>query len=168
MVDLEDSASVNVLLKKLWCHGQFIAPIQGLAYAAWAIGDTEVSPSFKVVLWLAAIKFPLWGYVSWSALNRRYRPERSYLYLIRFGMVIVAIDLLIIGMAIKSGELAEPWTLLAFVATCLHAIETTAFCGAVHCFRWVLHREEDGGGGLEGVEGKVSAKYCKVPVSDLV
>ena len=165
MVDLQDPASVNVLLKKLWCHGQFIAPIQGISYAAWALSDTEVSTAFKVVLWLAAVKFPIWGYVSWTALNRRYGPKRSYLYLIIFGMLIVAIDLLIIVMAVNSGELEKPWTLLAFVATCLHAIETTAFSGAVHCFRWVLHRDQDTSGFLEGVEDR-AVKYVRVPASD--
>jgi hypothetical protein len=81
-------------------------------------------------------------------------------------MLIIAIDLLIIAMAIKSGELSKPWTLLAFVATCLHAIETSAFSCAVHCFRWVLHREEGVRGFLEGVEDKGRAKYARVPVSD--
>lgn len=159
MVDLEDPSSVNALLKKLCCHGQAIAPIQGLAYAAWALTDHDASPIFKGILYIAAIKFPFWGYISWQALNKRYGVINSYLYLIRFGIVIVMVDVLILIMAVMSGELGNgAWTLLAFVSTCLHVIETLAFGSAVYCFRWVLQR-----GGEEDEEGE--SRYITVHAS---
>ena len=138
MVDLEDGADVRMLMKKLWCHGQAIAPLQGFAYAVWALSDGDaLSISFRVLLWVAALKFPVWGYLSWQCLQLRFG-LRSFLVLAILGIVVIAMDLLIAGFAVANGELSRGWPLLAFVFTCLHAVETTAFLGAVACFRWAL------------------------------
>jgi hypothetical protein len=138
MVDLEDGADVRMLMKKLWCHGQAIAPLQGLAYAVWALSDgARLSYSFRVLLWVAALKFPVWGYVSWQCLQLRFGP-RSFLVLAVLGLVVIGMDLLIAAFAVVNNELSRGWPLLAFVFTCLHAVETTAFLSAVACFRWAL------------------------------
>jgi hypothetical protein len=137
MVDLEDPADVIALMKKLWCHGQAIAPLQGLAYGAWALNDPSLSRSLRILLWVAALKFPIWGYVSWKSLHLKFR-ERSFRVLAVSGAVVIAMDLLIAGAAFEGGELSTSWPLVAFIFTCLHAVETTAFLMAVTCFRWAL------------------------------
>ena len=138
MVDLEDGADVRMLMKKLWCHGQAIAPLQGFAYAVWALNDGEVlSLSFRMLLWVAALKFPVWGYVSWRCLQLRFG-ARSFLILAVFGVIVILMDLLIAWFAVTNNELSRSWPLLAFVFTCLHAVETTAFMSAVGCFKWAL------------------------------
>jgi len=59
-MDLSQPDDVRLLLKKLWCHGQAVSPVQGFAYAFWAISrDSEISYWFKILLWVAALKFPL-------------------------------------------------------------------------------------------------------------
>jgi hypothetical protein len=129
-MDLNDPADVRVLLNKLWCHGQAIAPIQGFAYALWAITQSsKLSIEFRIFLWIAALKFPLWGYVSWASLQSRYG-SRSRSILFSFGLIIILMDIIILIFALQSGELDESWPLLAFIATALHAIETTAFLSA--------------------------------------
>ena len=139
MVDLEDGADVRMLMKKLWCHGQAIAPLQGGAYAAWAVIDGDrLSVSFRVLLWVAALKFPAWAYVSWQCLQLRFGPQ-SFLALAIFGTIVIVMDILIAGFAVANDELThDGWSLLAFIFTCLHAVETTAFLSTVACFRWAL------------------------------
>ena len=143
MVDLEDPAAVRTLLKKLWCHGQVVAPFQGACYGAWAASDdAAISAGFRALLWVAAAKFPLWACVSWKALHSRYG-RRSFAVLALFGCAIVALDLLIAATAWRTpGELQQGWTLLAFIATCLHVVETTAFLAATANFRWALREPE--------------------------
>lgn len=137
-MDFNDPADVRVLLKKLWCHGQAIAPIQGFAYALWAITQSsQLSMAFRVFLWIAALKFPLWGYVSWSSLQSRYG-SHSRVILFLFGFIIILMDIVIVVFAWQSGELHESWPLLAFIATALHGIETTAFLSAVACFDGII------------------------------
>ena len=134
-MDLNDPTEVRVLLKKLWCHGQAVAPVQGLAYAVWAVTKSaDLSTGFIILLWVAALKFPFWGWVSWRALHLKYG-ESSFKVLASFGLVIILMDIVIAVLAAVSGELSEGWPLLAFIATCLHAVETTAFLSAVTCFR---------------------------------
>ena len=138
MVDLEDGADVRMLMKKLWCHGQAIAPLQGFAYAVWALSDDgALSFSFRVLLWVAALKFPVWGYVSWQCLQLIFGP-RSFLILAMLGAIVIAMDMLIAGFAIANDELSRGWPLVAFIFTCLHAVETTAFLSVVACFKWAL------------------------------
>ena len=138
MVDLADPADVQTLLKKLWCHGQAIAPLQGIAYAAWAmVDDNTITIYFKVLLWVAALKFPIWGWVSWKALHLRFG-KASFNILIGLGAIVIAMDILIAHAAVNNNELSRSWPLVAFIFTCLHAIETTAFLSVVSCFRWAL------------------------------
>lgn len=47
-------------------------------------------------------------------------------------------DIVIVVFAWQSGELHESWPLLAFIATALHGIETTAFLSAVACFDGII------------------------------
>lgn len=138
MTDLDDPNSVRSLLKKLWCHGQAISPFQGLAYAVWALSDdAAVSGSFRILLWVAALKFPVWGYVSWRCLQLRYGGHSITIVAV-LGLVVVAIDLLIVHTGWTNGEFAKSWPLMACIATGLHAVETSAFLSAVACFRWAL------------------------------
>ena len=138
MVDLENGADVRMLMKKLWCHGQAIAPLQGGAYAAWAVIDGDrLSVSFRLLLWVAALKFPAWAYVSWQCLQLRFGPQ-SFLVLAIFGAIVIVMDILIAGFAVADELTRDGWSLLAFIFTCLHAVETTAFLSTVACFRWAL------------------------------
>lgn len=137
-MDLNEPEDVRALLLKLWAHGQAVAPVQGVAYAFWAITKaSELSSLFKIILWVAALKFPVWCYVSWHALKLQYG-ENSYYVIASFGSVIVLFDIFIAVFAVFSGELNEAWPLLAFVATVLHAIETVSFLSVVTCFRTSL------------------------------
>jgi hypothetical protein len=137
-MDPNDPADARVLLKKLWCHGQAIAPVQGVAYAFWAVArDSKLSTFFRLILWIAALKFPVWGYVSFRALHL-HNGDNSFKILSLFGIGIILIDIFIIILAVLSGELGSGWTLLACIATTLHAIETTAFLSAVSMFRGAL------------------------------
>ena len=145
MVALERPSDVRMLLKKLWCHGQAIAPLQGCAYGFWALSeDPNVSSAFRVLLWVAAAKFPAWGLMSWRALHRRYGPY-SFRLLVFFGTIVILLDLLIAYAATANRELSRTWPLVAFVFTCLHAIETAAFLSAVACFSWALVETDDPG-----------------------
>ena len=138
MVDLEDGADVRMLMKKLWCHGQAVAPLQGFAYAVWAISDGDaLSLSFRALLWVAALKFPVWGYVSWRCLQLRCGAH-SFLILTVLGVIVIVMDLLIAWCAVANKDLSRGWPLVAFIFTCLHAIETTAFLSVVACFQWAL------------------------------
>ena len=101
MVDLEEGADVRMLMKKLWCHGQAIAPLQGFAYAVWALSDDgALSFSFRVLLWVAALKFPVWGYVSWQCLQLIFGP-RSFLILAMLGAIVIAVDMLSQGLPLQ-------------------------------------------------------------------
>ena len=50
-------------------------------------------------------------------------------------MLIILLDIIIVCVALGSGELSNAWPLLAFIATSLHAIETSAFLAATYYFQ---------------------------------
>lgn len=163
-MNINEPADVRVLLKKLWCHGQAVAPIQGLAYAFWAMSNSSgMSKEFKVLLWVAALKFPVWGLVSWQALNLKYG-EKSFPILCVFGVVIVFLDILIAVIAVTSHELTNGWALLALIATALHGIETTAFLSAVCAFRGSLKATDGHGASYSPSSQSNSQRLSRMPI----
>ena len=66
-----DESTKRLLVKKIWCHGQAIAPFQGFACGYWAVAEPESPLPQRMLLFLAAIVLPIWAVVSWRAMHGR-------------------------------------------------------------------------------------------------
>ena len=66
-----DESTKRLLVKKIWCHGQAIAPFQGFACGYWAVAEPESPLPQRMLLFLAAIVLPIWAVVSWRAVHGR-------------------------------------------------------------------------------------------------
>ena len=133
MTDLSNPADVRFLLKKLWCHGQLVAPIQACLYAYWAVTatDAQVLDSERVLLLVSASILPIWGYVSWTRMKQHgIRPVRVILGL---GILMEIIHICVVIVA--SQRLQDTANLILFIVTILHVIETFMYLLAIYCLR---------------------------------
>jgi hypothetical protein len=139
MVDLNDPASTRLLLKKLWCHGQLVAPLQATAYAWWAVVATKEEMLFeeRILLWVSAAILPFWGYVSWRQMHSN--SENAGKIILRFGFVVEVLHTTVVIFAAR--KLSNTANLVVFIFTLLHVIETFAYLLAVWCFKSALHND---------------------------
>lgn len=95
MTELISESDQRFLLKKLWCHGQFLSPIIGLLIYVFA---------FKILygfsFFYCIISFPLyfiWSYFSYQSMNGKYpgpdllRKAGYLLELYFIGIIIISI-----------------------------------------------------------------------------
>ena len=139
MVDLSDPGAVRRLLKKLWCHGQAIAPLQGLAYGYWAIVATEAQMALqeRILLVVSACVLPVWGLVSWRMMKRKgSNASRVILWL---GTFMQCIHIAVVVFAAQ--KLKYTANLVVFIFTLLHLVETSAYMLAVCFFRSSLEAD---------------------------
>ena len=130
--EIMDEATKRLLVKKIWCHGQAIAPFQGLACAYWAVKEPGAPFAQIALLWAAALILPVWSAVSWKAMHGR---SLNYWKLIcYFGIIIEVIHSAVVVVAAKQG-LGESLHLLCFIFSGLHIIETAAYLGVTTCLR---------------------------------
>ena len=139
MVDLNNPSAVRRLVKKLWCHGQAIAPLQGAAYGWFAAVATEkeVTMTERVLLVASACVLPVWGYVSWKQMKKS--SPRSTQIILSLGTMMQLLHITIVFLA--STKLTVSANLLIFIFTLLHLVETTAYLLAVFYFRASLQQD---------------------------
>lgn len=138
-MDLEDPTDVRLLLKKLWCHGQLVAPLQGAAYAWWAIeaSSSEILDSERVLLWISAGVLPFWSYVSWRQMHSSSAHAASII--LSFGLFMELLHTAVVVLA--AHNLSSAMNLIVFIITLLHVIETAAYLLMIACYRWVLEAD---------------------------
>jgi hypothetical protein len=104
MVDLADPASTRMLLKKLWCHGQLVAPLQGCAYAYWAVvaAPDQILPSERVLLWVSAGVLPFWGWVSWRQMHSN--SANAGTIILRFGAAMEVLHTAVVALAAQVSQ----------------------------------------------------------------
>ena len=59
----------RLLLKKIWSHGQLIAPFQGLALGYWGISSNKLYTWERAILIIAALVLPAWSAITWWAMK---------------------------------------------------------------------------------------------------
>ena len=161
MVDLNDPASTRLLLKKLWCHGQLVAPLQATAYAWWAVAARKEEMLFeeRVLLLVSAAILPFWGYVSWRQMHSK--SKRAGRRILQFGFVVETLHTAVAILAAR--KLSNTPNLAVFIFTILHVLETAMYLLAVWCFQSALHNDKtpaDNQAGLLGVVGADGAAVC--------
>eukprot|EP01084_Bolivina_argentea_P157238 274010_1 len=112
------------LLKKLWCHGQLLSPIQGIITTAWSIVQFDNVLMVEFIYCVIAILcLPIWSFLSWRSMNGKY-PKPSIL--IRFGIILLCYY---VGISIITGKYLSQstFTLCIFIFTVLQFIETSAY-----------------------------------------
>jgi hypothetical protein len=119
-----DESTKRLLVKKIRCHGQAIAPFQGLACGYWAVAEPESPLPQRVMLLLAEFLLPVWTVVSWRAMHgRSLEYWRTICY---FGLFIEVAHTSVVVVAVQQG-LDESLHLLACIFSALHIIETAAY-----------------------------------------
>ena len=136
MTDLSNPADVRFLLKKLWCHGQLVAPVQAGAYSYWAVAATDAQVLFaeRVLLIVSAAVLPLWSYVSWTRMKRQgLHAVHTILWL--GGFIEVLHTVVCVVAAQKLDNLANK---VIFIVTLLHVVETFMYLFAVYCLQFAI------------------------------
>jgi len=122
--EIMDESTKRLLVKKIWCHGQAIAPFQGFACGYWAVAEPESPLPQRMLLFLAAIVLPIWAVVSWRAVHGR---SLNYWKIIcSFGLFIEVVHTSVVIVAVQQG-LKESLHLLTFIFSVLHIVETAAY-----------------------------------------
>jgi hypothetical protein len=121
MTELISKSDQRFLLKKLWCHGQFLSPIIGLLIYVFTFKMLDGFSFFYCI-----ISFPLyfiWSYFSYKSMNGKY-PDPDLL-----GKAGFFLELYFIGIIIISMKFAKDSTLalLVLIFSILQICETFAF-----------------------------------------
>ncbi len=126
-MDLEDQ---QYLLKKLWCHGQLFAPIQGVMILLWSFKEPLEGAEF-IYCFLAALVLGSWSYLSWRSMNKLWPPPPV---LIRAGLVLEGYYIGIIYITSHFVS-TSVFALMVLMFTCLQIMETGAYLAMVGCLR---------------------------------
>lgn len=147
---LLDSEDQQFLLKKLWCHGQLFAPIQGLLISCWAFVDLRGFSTVYAVV--AAPLLFLWCLMSWRCMQAMSPAPRL---LVKIGL---ALELYYLGIIITCFNywLSSTLTTVVLVVTALQVMETAAFLTMVNCLR----------DSINPVASRDGLQYDHVPVED--
>lgn len=116
------------LLKKLWCHGQLLSPLQGILTFIWCILQYKnillIEFIYSVI---SIILLPLWSFMSWRSMNRK-TPKPSKLIIIGIFLILYYIGItIILGKHISNST----FTICMFIFTLLQIIETSAYLSMV-------------------------------------
>ncbi len=60
-----DLPTQRLLMKKTWCHGQVIAPFQGMALAYWGATASGLEVSQRAILISSVVLLPVWTITTW-------------------------------------------------------------------------------------------------------
>ena len=60
-----DVSTQRLLMKKTWCHGQVIAPFQGIALAYWGVTAPQLEIYQRAILILSFAILPIWTITTW-------------------------------------------------------------------------------------------------------
>ncbi len=124
-----DASEKQFLLKKLWCHGQLFAPIQGILIAVWAFKELKKFELFYGCI--APILLGFWSWGSWRTMNKLW-PTPTMLVKCGLCLLFYYIGIIVIGCGhIRDGTL----DLLVVLFTILQVMETSAFLIMVGCMR---------------------------------
>jgi len=129
--EMLDEANKRLLVKKIWCHGQAVAPFQGLLCGYWAIIDPAMPLSQRAMLWSAALVLPLWSYVSWKAMHGHTLDFWKLICYFGIGIEVLHISV----MTVAAQHLKEPLNMLTFVFSGLHVVETAGYLLITTYFR---------------------------------
>jgi len=125
-MDSLDPAEQQYLLKKLWCHGQLFAPIQGLFVAVFSYHDRLRGFNFFYAI-SAVPLLTVWSWASWRCMNSQFPPSK----LVTFGLVL---EVYYIGLLSIVFPLAWSSTVALFVLviTGMQIMETAAYLAMVN------------------------------------
>lgn len=126
-MDLDDQ---QYLLKKLWCHGQLFAPIQGVMILVWSFKEPLEGGEFNFCL-IAPLLLGCWSLMSWRSMNKFWPPPPV---LIRAGLCL---QCYYVGIIYVCGRHARTSTfsLMVLMFTCLQVMETGAYLTMVGCLK---------------------------------
>ena len=154
-----DRDDQQYLLKKLWCHGQLFAPIQGVMILVWSIKTLKGTE--LIYCSLAVLLLGCWSYLSWRSMNKLWPPPSV---LLRAGFCMEFYYTGIIYVCARHVK-TSTFSLMVLMFTCLQVMETGAYLTMVGCLKDALaapqsaplqdsgldwaDRDRNKGGGLE-------------------
>mmetsp|Transcript_22814 Transcript_22814/g.56342 ORF Transcript_22814/g.56342 Transcript_22814/m.56342 type:complete len:154 (+) Transcript_22814:1490-1951(+) len=138
-----DDPTRRVLLKKVWCHGQAIAPFAGIALAGWGIMAPQMQTAVRAVLILCGLVLPAWSYTSWVCMQRA--TLFDWHVILGFGCSVELLYTVVLVCLSGMDFTTKTTELVAFVFTALALVETFAYLVVIACMRGLFREQADRG-----------------------
>jgi hypothetical protein len=116
------------LIKKLWSHGQFFAPIQGLMILVWSFKEPLGGTEF-IYCSVAFLLLGCWSYLSWRSMNK-FWPSSPVLIGADLGLQCYYIGIIVVCARHLSNS---TFSLMVLMFICLQVMETGAYLAMVGC-----------------------------------
>jgi len=113
----------DIILKKIWCHGQLVLPMFGVFYLYWSFREKSIGLAF------AGIVLPFWSMLSYRAV---FVPHKFRACTFWIGAGYVQTAHLIAFLYFLQSAASSSGSLLLVIASVLFFIETLAFLLVFH------------------------------------